>query len=739
MADLADASTPTPPSIVSPASAYTYGPHTARRPELEVLLTDGRGGFAMSSLAGVPTRRSSGLVVSHNPPLDRISHMISPLEILSVSGEEVALHALELAPNVFEGHGLDLLTGATIWDLLPEREQLWRGVQIRRRSFMTQHTGSVTYKYDVQCRQQVSLILGGFFVDRNFDQLHQQAPPLVFETSHKRVRVNGKNNTRVTVRLPRASQIDGKLPDVQIQSLNPAPFSQRVYYRADAATGAPAVEYVRGCAFWRVSFPAGGGSVAITVQGVTSDSASTVRDPWEDYFTEVARRRQLAERAWQATGINDELVATLAVAADSYLVQSGADGNKNTLPARSIIVGYPHLTDGGREAMMSLTGLTLVTGRPDETRAIIDNFNKHLDNGLLPNHYDETSKEAQQPTADGALWLIVAVERYARTTGDGQFTRRLLPTVREILSWYVQGTGKINMESDGLLKLPDEGNPMSWMNVQAHDWIVTRRAGKPIEIQALWLAALGAEKRLSEALGEKPMFEGVLLQSREQFDQFWQEIDPTQLPQDDVSLREILGIPADGYVTTTDSTEVVALEDLEDSVKPKIQAGQTSFLFDVLAPNDSSIRPNSVLAISLPDTPAENKQVDAIIAQTEAHLLTPMGLRSLSPLHPSYQGEFSGSSPLRDTAVHQGAVWPWTIGAYVELLLSRGDVRRARAALSGLIGHVWEGGIGHVSEMFSGDSFTSAGCPFYAASVAELLRVHVLVSLSEIELGKIER
>lgn len=726
---------------VSPASAYTYGPHTARNPELEILLTDGRGGFALSSLAGVPTRRSSGLVVSHNPPLERVSHLVSPLEVLSVGNEQIALHSLEIAPDVFEGQGLELLTGATVWDLLPEREQLWRGVQVRRRSFMSQGSGSVTYKYDLQCRQQVTLILGGFFVDRQPHELHKNAPPLVFETSGKRVRVNGKYSSRLTIRLPRAAE-GVELPKVQIHPLAPDPFSQRVYYRIDAQEGDSAVEYARGCALWQVSFPPGGGSVAITVQGITLDSSTQVRNPWEDYFGELARRRELAERAWQATGVQDELVATLAIAADSYLVQAGQNGPKDSMPERSLLAGYPYLTDGGRDAMLSLTGLTLVTGRPDETRAIIDNFNERLESGLLPNEYDELSKKAHSLTADGALWLIVAVERYARTTADGHFARRLLPTVREVLSWYVQGTGKVGMDSDGLLKLPAEGQPLTWMNVQAHDWVVTRRAGKPVELQALWLAALGAEKRLAEALQETPMFEGIFMQAREQFHEFWQEIAEHKLPRDDESVAEILGIGPDGEVVKGNAAtaEVVSLAEAQKNQEQlEGQQGDESFLLDVLDPSDGSIRPNSVLALSLPDTPATNEQVDAMIAQTEAHLLTPMGLRSLSPLHPSYQGEFSGSSPLRETASHQGAVWPWTMGAYIELLLSRGDVRRARAALSGLIGHVWENGIGHVSEVFSGDTFKVVGCPFYAPSVAELLRVHVLVSLSEQALGKIER
>ncbi|MBB5233539.1 amylo-alpha-1,6-glucosidase [Deinococcus budaensis] len=654
-----------------PAVTRRFGPLAARDPDLEVLLTDGLGGFALSSLAGVPTRCYSGLAVSHRPPVARWQHLVSPLEVLGTPGGDVTLHALEVAPGVFEGDGLTHLSEAALRDLLPEREQWARGVRVRRRVVVPRHSGAAVFLYEVEARDAVTLTLGGLFADRDMHRTHRAAPRLAFEVAGTRATVRGTRETRVTLHAP----------DGAVEALTPEPFAQRVYLRHDAARGEPDHDYATGTALWRVPLPPGGGRVALVVGGLPGVE---VPDPWAAHAEEAGRRRGLAEQAGRATGLlGDEVVATLAVAADAYLVR------RQQPPGTSVIAGYPWFADWGRDAMISLAGLTLATGRHAEARELLGTFLRSLRRGLTPNNFHEDGAGAGYNTVDGALWLAVSLERYVGASGDLAFARETLPALRELLRWHVQGTAHgIRMDpGSGLLQAGEPGVQLTWMDVKIADWVVTPRHGLPVEVQGLWLAALGAEERLSALSGQPAEFADLHARAQAGFAAFWQP---------------------DGE-------------------------GMGAWA-DVLAPDgepDLSVRPNAALALALPDTPASPAQVEALVRTTEAQLLTPVGLHTLSPLDPRYRGDYGGPQVLRDAAYHQGTVWPWPLGAHVELLLRRGEVTRARAALGGLTGHLWEAGLGHVSEVFAGASLRPGGCPFQAWSVAELLRAHVLVGRAE--------
>uniref|UniRef100_UPI0025BC1462 amylo-alpha-1,6-glucosidase n=1 Tax=Deinococcus sp. TaxID=47478 RepID=UPI0025BC1462 len=612
--------------------------------------------------------------------------------------------------------------------------------------------------YEVSARHSVTLTLGGFFTDRDMHALHAQAPNLVFQTGGKWAKVQGTRSTAVRLHLPKTGQQRGPVPgqsvlqETILSALTPAPFAQRVHYRTDTLRGEVDTEYVRGCALWRVTFPPGGGRVALSVQGVTP-TTRPVKDPWQAYDTEAERRLQLARLAFQSTGVADEVVATLAVAADAYIV-------KRTQPAGvSVIAGYPWFGEWGRDAMVALTGLTLVTGRPTVARDLIRTFLHTTQRGLAPNFFHDDGSGAGYNTVDAALWLAVCLERYTRTTGDGAFVRECLPALREILGWHVQGTDfGIQVDpDDGLLRCGLPGSQLTWMDAKINDWVVTPRAGKPVEIQALWLAALGAEVRLSGALGETPRFADVLERAWQGFGALWQHLPGETMQTGRTPLAELLGLSTTGpggltgLVSLGDpSVSAPALEqsaldtinslgDVQDNSQRPATHSTRALLADGLTPQgtpDLSVRPNAVVALALADTPVSDAQLDAVIAQTEELLLTPMGLRSLSPLDPNYRGHYGGPQIVRDAAYHQGTVWPWTIGSFTELLVSRGEVRRARAVLAGLTGHLWEAGIGHVSEIFSAEDQRAAGCPFQAWSVAEVLRAHVLVSLSEQRLAQ---
>ncbi|WP_229671168.1 amylo-alpha-1,6-glucosidase [Deinococcus aquiradiocola] len=729
-----------PAAPLPPIYSHRLGPQEARDLSREVLLADGLGGFALSSPAGVPTRCYSGLAQSLRPPVQRQTMFITALETLEVAGRRYALHAFEVAPGTLEGDGLNLLSHVDLNDLLPTRVQLAGGVRVSRTSFVPHRSGTLVQLYEIDAPQDVTLTLGALLTHRDMHAVCTVTPKLEFLRAGADVTVSGSGEGAHLIGLRVFT------PAGAAEGLRPQPVPQRLHYRLDTARGAPDTDRAVSTDLWRVMVPAGRQRLALVV-----GEPARVGDPWAAHAQETRRRHALIAQTFGATGVQDSVTATLALSADSFLVERQAtpsparpdvqaeaepqevtaqatmagqtperdahedellvddQGAAPTPPARpdtpapvsglagepvrtlSVIAGYPWFADWGRDSMIALTGLTLVTGRLDEARQLLTTFLDHLRGGLTPNNFHDDGSGAGYNTVDGALWLIVALERYLRASSDADFARRHLDSVREILRAHLQGTefGIRADPQDGLLLAGEVGVQLTWMDVKIHDWVVTPRHGKPVEIQALWLAALAAESRLSQALVQEPAYSAEVLRARAAFLQLWNE--------------------------------------------------EGAYLYDSLTSDgraDPTIRPNALLALALPDTPAVPEQLDAALLTAGRELLTPLGLRTLAVSDPRYLGNYGGSQLVRDAAYHQGTVWPWPLGAYVELLLRRGRVAEARAALDGLVAHLWEAGLGSVSEVFSGDTLTPGGCAFQAWSVSEVLRAHVLVCHAERAAGE---
>ena len=663
-----------------PIYSRRLGPQDARDLDREVLLTDGLGGFALSSPAGVPTRCYSGLAQSLRPPVQRQIMFISALETLEVAGRSHTLHAYEVAPGTLEGDGLNLLSHVDLNDLLPTRVQLAGGVRISRTSFVARHSGTLVQLYELEAPQDVIFTLGALLTHRDMHEVCARTPELEF------LRAGPEGGPEVTVSgTGAAAHLIGlrlHAGGAAIESLNPQPAPQRLHFRLDTARGAADTDRAVSTDLWRIHLSAGTHRLALVV-----GDPQQVPDPWAAHAGEQQRRRELIMQTFRACGVQDSVAATLALSADSFLVRRQDSGGE---PSISVIAGYPWFADWGRDSMIALTGLTLTTGRLSDARALLSTFLGQLRRGLTPNNFHDDGSGAGYNTVDGALWLTVALERYLFASCDGEFAAAQLGAVRDILAHHLAGTDygiKVD-PADGLLLAGEAGVQLTWMDVKIQGWVVTPRHGKPVEIQALWLAALAAESRLSRALAQEPMYGADLLRARAAFMQFWN--------------------PDLGY--------------LYDTIDKNGEA-------------DASVRPNALIALALPDTPATPEQIDAALLSAGRELLTPLGLRTLAHSDPRYLGNYGGSQLVRDAAYHQGTVWPWLLGAYVELLLRRGQVRQARAALDGLIAHLWEAGLGSVSEVFSGDTLTPGGCAFQAWSVAELLRAHVLVSHAEAGAG----
>lgn len=391
---------------------------------------------------------------------------------------------------------------------------------------------------------------------------------------------------------------------------------------------------------------------------------------------EIERRENLLSGVGQ-----DELIRTLTLAADQFIVGRGEQ--------KTVIAGYHWFCDWGRDTMIALPGLTLTTGRHDIARSILLEFVRHVDHGMLPNRFPDAGEEPEYNTVDATLWYFEAVRALIQHTEDYEFVRRhLYDTLVDILHWHEKGTRyRIHVDSDGLLFAGEPGVQLTWMDAKIGDWVVTPRIGKPVEIQALWFNALSVMEILAGKFNDSAnaeRFAAMAEKAKESFNQqFWNE----------------------------------AAGCLYDVVDGEMR--------------DGSIRPNQILAVSLHHSMLDQERARQIVAVVERELLTPAGLRSLSPNDSQYIGIYQGDMRSRDGAYHQGTVWGWLIGPFITAYLKangKTDAAReqARRWVNGFLPHLREAGLGQVSEIFDGNApHAPRGCAAQAWSVSELLRVAV--------------
>jgi predicted glycogen debranching enzyme len=408
-------------------------------------------------------------------------------------------------------------------------------------------------------------------------------------------------------------------------------------------------------------------------------------EPTEDRDGDALLAAEAARRVALVDGLHaaDNITRTLVLAADQFIVTRGED-------LRTIIAGYHWFTDWGRDTMIALPGLCLATGRADDARRILRAFAASVDRGMLPNRFPDSGEAPEYNTVDATLWLFVAAHSYLQATGDLELVREeLLPVLRDIIRWHDRGTRyRIRVDGDGLLLAGEPGVQLTWMDAKIGDWVVTPRHGKAVEINALWHNALAILADLEEVCGN---------------------------PDDAENLRRRTGRVRRAFARTFWNDEIGCLNDVvgEDGVV------------------DASIRPNQVFALSLPFPLLSKARARRVLEVVEEHLLTPFGLRSLSPDDPAYRPHYEGDPRSRDSAYHQGTVWSWLLGPYVDAVVrTRGDDGReqARRLIEGFERHLGEACVGSVSEIFDGDPpHAPRGAVAQAWSVAELLRALAVI------------
>lgn len=461
---------------------------------------------------------------------------------------------------------------------------------------------------------------------------------------------------------------------------------REIRYQKDSDRGYPGLGTLWSPGYFTVEIAAKGAATLIaSTEGWQEMLALNPEEALQYYHS---RHERLISSA--VPEVREKPGSDLVLAADQFIItpagriQDAARAFAAGDQVRTVIAGYHWFTDWGRDTMISLEGLTLTTGRHVEAGWILRTFAHYIRDGLIPNMFPEGESEGLYHTADATLWFFHALDRYVEVTGDRNTLRGIIPRLVEIADHHLAGTRfGIGVDPrDGLLRQGAEGYQLTWMDAKVEDWVVTPRRGKPVEINALWHNAL----RLLESWLRK---EGQSAQ-------------------------------AETYAKHAARCEA--------AFNQRFWYEQGGYLYDVIdgeQGDDASCRPNQILSFSLKHPVLDPAKWSSVLENVETNLLTPVGLRSLSSKSSDYKSKYFGDLRARDAAYHQGTVWAWLIGPFVDawLRVHSGDKAGARRFLQGLCNHLKEECVGSVNEVFDAEApFTPRGCIAQAWSVAELLR-----------------
>lgn len=648
----------------------------------EWLVTNGLGGYASGTVSGVITRRYHGLLIAALPaPLGRMVLLNHLSEQVSLEDEErIPLAGREHVNRSLELHGAEYLTefrldaGLPVW-----RYQIDR-IVLEKRIFMShmQNTVYVTYR----------MVSGGGTVRLEVaPSVHFRPHEASVSTPiHERYSISSLENHYELSAGPDYPTLRMMMYGENASFTMGGKIIQEVLYRVEERRGYEASGDLWCPGHFSVDL-AKGEEATLLASSEPWETALALR-PFEALSAEKERRRRLLAMADPHARLGT--AAELVLAADQFIivpagrVEDAARARAVGDEVRSVIAGYHWFTDWGRDTMISLEGLTLTTGRHLEAGYILRTFAHYVRNGLIPNMFPEGEREGLYNTADATLWFFHAIDRYIETTGDRETLRLLLPTLHDIVDHHLRGTifGIGVDPADGLLAQGEEGLQLTWMDAKANGWVVTPRHGKAVELNALWYNAL----RLMER---------------------W--------------VRE-----EEGEEAAEQLAEYAAR--LRGSFNQRFWYAEEGYLYDVVdgvEGDDPACRPNQLLAISLRHPVLHRSRWESVLQVVLERLLTPVGLRTLAPDHPNYKPQYYGDLRTRDAAYHQGTVWAWLIGPFVDawLKLYPGDRIGARRYIEGFRAHLEEAGIGQISEIFDAEApFTPRGCIAQAWSVAEVLR-----------------
>src|SRR5438309_4911132 len=653
--------------------------------EREWLVTNGLGGFASGTIPAAITRRYHGLLIAALPaPHGRMVMWSHVSEFLRFADDDdISLGAEERAcgqPNLGAAdylHEFRLENGLPVWtyhvrDLVLEKRILMLHLQ---------NTVHVIYRI-LEGEKRPRLELQPAFFFRHYESPVNKGLVVPYRLSAIEDRYE-------------LSAVDSVLPPLRIKlASNRAQFTvspqniHQVVYR---------IEQSRGYAYEGTLWSPGFFHVDLQERNMAAIIAST--EEWGIVNVLAPEAAIAAEEERRAKMLDDAMPearrgfpAELVFAGDQFIItpagraEEAARAHAAGDEVRTVIAGYHWFTDWGRDTMISLEGLALVTGRCLEAGYILRTFSHYVRDGLIPNMFPDGEKEGLYHTADATLWFFHALSRYLHYTDDRTTLHLLLPVLIDIAEHHLRGT-RFNIHvdpEDGLLAQGSEGYQLTWMDAKMGEWVVTPRRGKAVEINALWYNALELLSRWCREEG------------------------------DDAAAQR--------YEERAEQTRV--------SFNKRFWFAEGRYLYDVVdvdggSDNDSSLRPNQLFAISLDHPVLDPKHWKSVIEIAEDKLLTPLGLRTLSPDDPEYKPIYAGDLRSRDGAYHQGTVWAWLIGPFIDawLKVHPHDRSTARKFLERFPEQLSEAGIGTISEVFDARTpHNPGGCIAQAWSVAEVLR-----------------
>lgn len=634
----------------------------------EWLVTNGIGGYASGTVAGLLTRRYHGLLVAAlQPPLGRTLLLTKLDEIVLYGVNSFPLNTNRWANNVVSPHGYRHIESFTLEGTVPVWRFALADALLEKRIWMQQGANTTYIQYTLRrASQPLKLTIKAMI---NYRDYHGDTQSNNWQMFIKQV----EQGICVTA-------FPGAVPLYLLSDHGSVSPMHNWYYGFDLA-----VERYRGLSYTEDHLHAATFEVTLNPGEAVAFVATT--EEQSDLNAEAAlKHRQAFEQKliglWKSqrplnTPDSPAWVNHLVLAADQFIVDRSVPENPY---GKTIIAGYHWFGDWGRDTMISLPGLTLATGRPEVARSIFRTFARYVDQGMLPNRFPDAGETPEYNTVDATLWYFEAIRDYHNTTGDDDLLMELFPVLADIINWHCRGTRyNIHLDSsDGLLYAGETGVQLTWMDAKVGNWVVTPRIGKPIEVNALWYNALRTMAKFARLLGKPHQeYEAIANRAQVRFSRFWNQ--------------------------------------------------ETGYCYDVLdSPDgdDPSLRPNQIFTVSLPESPLTAAQQKLVVDVCGQMLLTSHGLRSLAPDHPQYRGKYGGNQYQRDGAYHQGIVWGWLLGPFVSAHLrvyKNPDL--ARQFLEPMANHLTTQGLGSLSEIFDGDApMTPRGCIAQAWTVAEVLR-----------------
>ncbi len=648
-----------------------WGRETCGRLEVaesrEWLCTNGIGGFASGTLAGVLTRRYHGLLVSAlEPPLGRTLVIAKVDDSVEYDGGRHPLFANRWADGTVDPHGYREIERFRLEDTTPVWTYAIRDTLLEKRVWMEQGENTTYVRYRLlRAAGPATLDLK---VLVNYRDYHGTTRGEGWQ-----MRVEGVQNGLRVVAFDGAAPVVLLAAGAEVLAAHRWCYGFQLAREQERGLGSRE-DHLHAGTFRRTLRP---GETLTLVLSTEHQPALDGDRAWERRRSHEAGLLSRWREAHPGAARAPAWVQHLVLAADQFVVRRPLPDDPEGM---SVIAGYHWFGDWGRDTMISLPGLLLSTGRAEAARRILTTFARFVDRGILPNRFPDAGEAPEYNTVDATLWYFEAVRAYHAVTGDDGLLKELFPVLEEIVRWHRQGTryGIVEDGADGLLRSGEPGVQVTWMDAKVGDWVVTPRTGKAVEVNALWYNALCAMAAFAGRLGRAAgPWEGLAGRVRAGFGRFWNE-------------------PARACYDVIDGP----------------------------GGNDAALRPNQLFAVSLPESPLSPERQRQVVDACARHLLTSHGLRSLAPDHPEYRGRYAGGPWERDGAYHQGTVWGWLLGPFaLAHLRVYGDAQAAEAFLLPMAHHLADYGVGSIAEIFDGDPpFTPRGCVAQAWSVSETLR-----------------